>query len=350
MKRYLRFALSIAIALLLFVLVLPKVADLSEVWAAIASLTLLESVSLVAVTLWNLFTYWLLMVVVVPGLSMVRAMLVTQTSTAISNVLPGGPAIGLGVSYSMYSSWGFRRPLIALALVVSGLGDLFAKLLMPAAALVVLTLQGRSDPALVSAAIFSSLLLVTVVALFVVSLRSESSAHKIGTWAERLVGKVARPALRKEIGGWGDSLVRFRAETTERLQEQWWKVLGAALLSHFSLFFVLLVSLRHVGVGGETVGWGEALAAFAFVRLLSAVPITPGGLGVIELGLTAALVVAGGEENLVVAAVLVFRALTFLVQIPIGAVTYLVWRRSNKGAARPPVPAPPERDPAPGLS
>ena len=350
MKRYARFAVSVAVTILIFVLVLPQVADLSEVWAAIVSLTWLEALSLVGAMVWNLFTYWILMVVVVPGLSLVRAMLVTQTSTAISNVLPGGPAIGMGVSYSMYSSWGFRRPLIALALVVSGLGDLFAKLLMPTAALVVLTLQGRSDPALVTAAIFSTAVLVSVVSLFVISLRSESSAHKIGSRVERLVSKAVRVVGRKEIEGWGDSLVRFRRETTERLHEQWWKVLGAALLSHFSLFLVLLLTLRHLGVSEASVGWGEALAAFAFVRLLSAVPITPGGLGVIELGLSAALVVAGGEKSLVVAAVLVFRALTFLVQIPIGAVTYMVWRRSLKRRARPPVPAPSEPDPAPGLS
>jgi uncharacterized protein (TIRG00374 family) len=74
------------------------------------------------------------------------------------------------------------------------------------------------------------------------------------------------------------------------------------------------------------VSWVEALAAFALVRLLSAFPITPGGLGVVELGLAAALVLAGGPEAPVVAAVLVFRVLTFALPIPIGGLTWWLWR------------------------
>ena len=49
----------------------------------------------------------------------------------------------------------------------------------------------------------------------------------------------------------------------------------------------------------------------------------------VELGLAAALVLAGGDKAQVVAAVLVFRVLTFLLPIPIGAVTYWLWRRAE---------------------
>jgi uncharacterized protein (TIRG00374 family) len=75
------------------------------------------------------------------------------------------------------------------------------------------------------------------------------------------------------------------------------------------------------------------LAAFAFVRLLSAIPITPGGLGVIELGLSGGLAAAGGANAQVVAAVLLFRALTFFPPIPIGAVCYVIWRRQLRRSA-----------------
>ena len=92
---------------------------------------------------------------------------------------------------------------------------------------------------------------------------------------------------------------------------------------------MLLLALRHVGVADSQVSWVQALAAFALVRLLAAVPITPGGLGVVELGLAGALVLAGGAKAQVVAAVLVFRVLTFLLPIPIGAVTYWLWRRAE---------------------
>jgi uncharacterized protein (TIRG00374 family) len=98
------------------------------------------------------------------------------------------------------------------------------------------------------------------------------------------------------------------------------------LVSHLSLFLVLLLALRHVGVSDAQVGWAEALGAFAVVRLLSGIPITPGGLGIVELGLSAALVVAGGPKVEVVAAVLLYRALTYLAQIPFGAATYAAWK------------------------
>jgi uncharacterized protein (TIRG00374 family) len=93
------------------------------------------------------------------------------------------------------------------------------------------------------------------------------------------------------------------------------------------LFLVLLVTMRHIGVSASEVSLIEALAAFAFTRLVTAIPFTPGGLGVVELALTAALVAAGGDREQVVASVLVFRALTYLIPIGFGALTFLYWRR-----------------------
>jgi uncharacterized membrane protein YbhN (UPF0104 family) len=66
---------------------------------------------------------------------------------------------------------------------------------------------------------------------------------------------------------------------------------------------------------------------YAFSRLLSAVPITPGGVGLIDLGYIGGLTAFSGEEKAaIVAAVLLFRALTYGIQIPIGGFTYIVWR------------------------
>ena len=77
------------------------------------------------------------------------------------------------------------------------------------------------------------------------------------------------------------------------------------------------------------------LAAFAFVRLLSAVPITPGGLGLVELGLTAALGsgLPDGTKNQIAAAVLLYRALTWLLPIPLGVGVLAVLAREPELAA-----------------
>ena len=124
---------------------------------------------------------------------------------------------------------------------------------------------------------------------------------------------------------------RFRTKTVGLLRTRWLSLTMAILVSHLSLFVVLLLALRATGVSEGAVGWAEVLAVFAFVRLLSAVPLTPGGLGVVELALTAGLVSAGGDRAEVVAAILVYRGLTYLMPVPFGALTYLAWRRTTVG-------------------
>jgi uncharacterized protein (TIRG00374 family) len=124
-----------------------------------------------------------------------------------------------------------------------------------------------------------------------------------------------------------ETTARFRLDTIDLLRTRWAWLSIATLISHISLFLVLLLSLRFVGVSADQVAWQEILAAFAFVRLISALPITPGGLGVVELGYAAALVAAGGDEATVLAGVLLFRALTYLLPIPWGILTYLRWRQ-----------------------
>jgi uncharacterized protein (TIRG00374 family) len=78
---------------------------------------------------------------------------------------------------------------------------------------------------------------------------------------------------------------------------------------------------------------------FAFARLLTAVPFTPGGLGVVELALITGLATAGGPRALVAAAVLVFRTLSYVLPIPVGVGTYLFWRH-NRSWRREPGTAP----------
>ena len=65
----------------------------------------------------------------------------------------------------------------------------------------------------------------------------------------------------------------------------------------------------------------EAFAAWSIMRIVGSVPITPGGVGVIELGLTSLLVGFGGKNAEVVAAVLVYRALTVLPTLVLGALS-----------------------------
>ena len=96
---------------------------------------------------------------------------------------------------------------------------------------------------------------------------------------------------------------------------------------HLTVFLVLLVSLRTLDVSASEVSAVEAFAAWALVRLLGSIPIPPGGLGVVELGLTTALVGFGGNQVEVVAAVLVYRFLTIVPTLVIGLAAGATWKR-----------------------
>jgi uncharacterized membrane protein YbhN (UPF0104 family) len=158
---------------------------------------------------------------------------------------------------------------------------------------------------------------------------------------------------------WGDAAVRFRHETIELVAKRWVALTLSTVASHTCLYLVLLLALRHVGVAEHEVSWAQVLGVFAFIRLISALPITPGGVGLVELGYIGALYVAGKShtnvpldvfKTQITAAVLLFRALTYGAQIPLGGLTYLVWRA--KKSWRKPVPHEPhepEAAAAPGI-
>jgi putative heme transporter len=322
--------LAVAVVVVVYLWLLPKLVDVSEVWAALRAMTWLELVSLLGAAVWNLVSYLLPQLAALPGLTPRQAVLESHTSTAVGNLLPAGQAVGLAVTYRFYSSYGFPASQIAHSLLIQGVWNNFVKLGMPIVALGLLVLSGHAAGELGSVAVIGVVVFGVALAGFVLTLSSERRARRIGAWLTVAASLPRRLAGRRDRLSWAEGAVRFRVEVIALLRRRWHWLTLATLVSHLSLFLVLLLALRHVGVSERQVGWIEALAAFAFVRLLSAFPITPGGLGVVELGLAAVLVVAGGDKAKVVAAVLVFRALTFLLPMPVGALTYWLWRRAER--------------------
>ena len=81
----------------------------------------------------------------------------------------------------------------------------------------------------------------------------------------------------------------------------------------------------------------EAFAAWSLIRLLGSLPLTPGGVGIVELGLTGLLVGFGGQQDEIVAAVLVYRFLTMVPTLVLGLAAAVTWRRHEPGLADPSV-------------
>jgi uncharacterized membrane protein YbhN (UPF0104 family) len=330
-----RVLLAVAVIAIVYLGLLPRLVDVSQVWATLRAMTWLELATLVAAAVWNLGSYLLPQLVALPGLTTRQAALESHASTAVGSLLPAGQAVGLGVTYRFYSSYGIDRARIGLSLLVQGVWNNFVKLGMPIVALGLLVASGDAAGELVPAAVIGLVVFVLALGGFAFGLSSERRAERLGRALAAAASGLLRVAGRNGRPGWAEGAVRFRSRAISLLRRRWHLLTLTTLVSHLSLFLVLLLALRHVGVAESEVSWVEALAAFALVRLLSAVPVTPGGLGVVELGLAGALVLAGGEEAAVVAAVLVFRVLTFLLPIPIGALTWWLWRRAEGRPAAP---------------
>ena len=300
--------------------------DWAQVWAAIVDMTWLELSTLALAAAWNIATYLFVMMAAMPGLTYRDAFIVGQSSTAVSATLPAGSALGVGMTYAMYSSLGHSGAEIGLATVLTGIWNNFVKLGLPVVALAILALMGDSTNAELVAAATGLGALALAVTLFALVLRSDRLATRVGDRMQRLARPLLR-ALRRDQGGpWSDAFVDFRHQTIGLLRDRWFVLTVATVVSHLSLYIVLLLALRHMDVSDAMVGWAQVLSVFALTRLVTALPVTPGGLGVVELALTAGLVVAGGPRAPVVAAVLIYRVLTLFVQVPIGAACYVWWR------------------------
>jgi putative heme transporter len=208
----------------------------------------------------------------------------------------------------------------------------FIKLGLPVLALALIALQGWATGGRVTAALLGIAGLVAAIVAFALVLRSGQMAERFGVLAGRAASQLLRLVRRPPVTGWELATVKFRARTIDLVRQRWVAITVTSLVSHLSLYLVLLVTLRHVGVSDAEVSWAEVLAVFAFARLATAIPFIPGGAGFVEAVLIGGLVAAGGAKPQVVAAVLVYRALTWLLPIPVGIGCYL-WCRRRTWAA-----------------
>lgn len=342
--RLVQIGVSLVLIVGIFAFAIPKIANYGDVWRAVTAMTRLEIGSLILVSALNIITYWPLMVASMPGLTMAQAAVNNQSTTSIANTLPGGGWIATALAYTMYRSWGFTNAEIGLSTVVTGVWNTFIKLGMPIIALGALAITGRMNAALIIPTAIGIAVLLVAVGLFAGMLWKKSMARAVGGGLGKGASFLRKPFHKPPVH-WGDAAARFRKQTIGLIAKRWPALTISSLVSHVALYLVLLLALRHVGVSEREISWAQVLGVFAFVRLISAFPITPGGIGLVELGYIGGLYLAGKAhadvplpefKTQVAAAVLVFRTLTFVLQIPLGAVTYAIWQR--KRSWRKPVP------------
>jgi uncharacterized protein (TIRG00374 family) len=175
--------------------------------------------------------------------------------------------------------------------------------------------------------------LIVAVTAFALVLSRAERARRIGDIAARLADR-ALGLVRRGPAEWGgESFVRFRSQALGLLRRRWHVITIATLAGHLTVFVLLLVCLRVTGVTDSEVTAIEAFAAWALVRVLGALPLTPGGVGIVEVGLAGALVAFGASNAEAVAATLLYRALTVFPTLALGLLAAATWRTHQPGDA-----------------
>ena len=323
-------ALSGGLLVLLFAVIVPALGSLDGVWTAITSMSPVTFVGLLLAAIVIRLLLAAAYPPVIPGLSFMRSLIARESSSAVSNVIPG-PS-GTATQYVVLRSWGVSTERFAGATVsVSVITDalVFAA---PGLFFVLWVLLGRpaeagSEHVWLIGAITLVVCVVTVVLVVAVA-RSERLAAWLGRVGQRCVNPIRRALGKDGFTNWPDRAIELRSSTLSLVRGNA-RILGACIGGGYLLNgFLLVACLWACGIERAVMPVSLGLFLYSIGRLLTIVPITPGAVGVAEVVYTAVYVAVLGEssQDTVVAGVLVYRALTWGLPLVTGAISYVAWR------------------------
>jgi uncharacterized protein (TIRG00374 family) len=256
-----------------------------------------------------------------------RGMSAWVASTAVSTTISGADLV---VRYGMYRSWGFGVEQTMLGIVLSGLMDNIVKFSLPAIAVILLVLTGTAD--------LSDFLLLAVIALGVLvvggviivgMVRSEAFAQRLAEWAERIANWGLGKLKRDPVDGLSERVVGFRDLAIGLVKERGaWALLYSALGKLWA-YAILVLALRIVGIDSSILSLGQIFMVWVIALLITAIPITPGGIGIAEVVYIYFFTQIAGDQysDIIAAGVILFRLVQWFLPIPIGWVSVWLWRR-----------------------
>ncbi len=233
---------------------------------------------------------------------------VTLGSQAMTNTLPAGPALAAIYGFRWFRRFGADEGLAGWALVGTGIAAALSLALVALVGLAMATGEGASlDLVPVVVGVFGATLVVGALFLY------ERPLAAVTRWALRLTTRLTgRPRGSHELAI--ERLVR-RA-TVVRLRPSdvgvtlgWGAVNWLLDCACFALAFVAT---------GSGIPWEGLLLAYGAGQLAANLPITPGGLGAVEGSITIALAYFGGATSADIAAVFVYRLVSFWLVLLVG--------------------------------
>lgn len=322
MKLLLRRAAVLALTALVLYGVAPAVVSVLGAWPRVRDLHWWWLLAMLAAQVGSLACLWHLQALAI-GTHDHRTIATSQLAGgALGRVIPGGAATAAAAQFGMLAGAGIPRTAIATGLAVATALQVAALCLLPLLALpAVIFGLGVPGTLLETAALGLGLFAVMMVVGFVLA-RSESILRWVGrtavTIGHRLPGR-AHPG-----DDLPDRLLAHRNEVLARLGSRLPSAAGASI-GRWLLDLLTLVAAVVALESGASL-W-LVLLAYVGAQLLGQIPVTPGGIGVVEAALTATLTLAGLTAGEAAIATLAYRLASYWLMIPAGLVAWVVHRR-----------------------
>ena len=321
--------IALAILVVVFGFVLPQVIDYKQVWETIKAL---EPWQIGALILAGLITYvpegWLYSLLV-PVMRLRQGIAAWVASTGVASTIP---AVDLVVRYGMYRSWKASAEGAMLGIILSGVFDNVVKFSLPVIAILAIATGGigNIDGGLVIIAIIALIVLIVTLVIVIGVVRSESFTQALGDRVQQFVNWVLGLFKKDPTETIATRVVGFRDAAIGLVDKVWFRAGLASAMGKLWTFLILLLALRFVGIPEEVISTRDAFIVWAIVLLIGSIPLTPGGIGFVELGFIFLFTQVAGNEysNTIGAAVALYRLVQWAMPIPIGWGVVFWWRRS----------------------
>jgi uncharacterized protein (TIRG00374 family) len=241
---------------------------------------------------------------------------------AVSELLPGGAATSAALQFEMLSQEAVP-PARAVSGITAASVVVFGTLLLLNVLGLPLLVLGVAVPAKLRAAAWVSAVLLLGILLFgTLALRGDRFLIAVGRAAQWTVNKVRRSQAVQDLP---QRLLDQRRAVVKAVGSDWWQALLAAAGKWVFDYLTLVFALAAVGARPDA---ALVLVAYSAVSLLGQLPITPGGLGVVEAGLTGALALIGVNGGDAVLATLAYRLFNYWLYLPAGLVGLILHKRA----------------------
>ncbi len=336
-KQAISIGITVVVLVAVFGFVLPKLADYQSIADYIGSISPAEWVMLGTATLVFLFAYPVVLVQVMRSLRLRESFTNHMTGTAITNSVPSGGALALPVNYTMYMSWGFTPESVSAAMLAGGVWDWFGRIALPVISVLGVALLGDALWWMWVVSIVGVIAVSMMVLGLVKVLGRQEGARGIARWLDRTGTKVF-DRLKRDKPDIEAAVMQFRTDLNSIVRTRMARLTGATVVNHVAMASLFTLSVYAVGITTEEIPIPWVVLAFALGRFLVMIPVSPGGLGLVDLGWIGLLTLGWQATNpsvpvdhdLIAAGVLLFRGLSLLPPIPIGMASWIFWRANKR--------------------